>query len=214
MIFFWSYAVVYKKNSKSTTISASNGQKKTGLTLLIWAWSILKSSMKQQEKWSSQPTIVINKDKLINIISILFYFYLMIVLYNNIHTITHKLYSSKFIRYMLWGVTAAVIDLLFLSFFTEFLWLYYLFSQICSFCIAFCYSFWFQKRITFRDNSDNHLLQGAKFLLFQLIWLWINLVILHYIVQTRWGHYLMWSILAKGVVFFRNFSMNKWFNFS
>lgn len=141
-------------------------------------------------------------------------FVIFVTTMNKIRTAITKLFDKTIIRYILWGATAAMIDLFFLSFFTEFLGLYYLVSQTLSFCIAFVYAYLFQKYITFRNNSKQHLTQWAKFLIFQLIWLWINLILLHRVVQYLWWHYIVGSIFAKGVVFFRNFSMNKWFNFS
>lgn len=122
--------------------------------------------------------------------------------------------SSTFVRYFIGGVLSALIDLFFLYCFTEFLNIHYLISQILSFGIAFFFGFWFQKTITFRDRSDKHLTQWARFLIFQLIGLWFNILILHLMVDTFGVYYLLWSIVAKGVVFFRNFSMNKRFNFA
>lgn len=144
----------------------------------------------------------------------------MLLLENNslrmllsLKSLIHKVFQMTFFRYALGGLAAALIDLFFLYVFTEFLYFHYLLSQVCSFCIAFLFAYFFQKYITFRDTSSKHLSQWLIFLVFQLIWLCINLLIMYVVVDHLHVHYLIGSVIAKWVVFFRNFSMNKQFNF-
>lgn len=122
--------------------------------------------------------------------------------------------GSKFIRYAVGGWLAALIDLFFLWVFTDQLGIYYLTSQALSFLISFTFGFYFQKYLTFRDFTGRHGVQALLFLFFQIIGLGINLVILKWAVEYLGIHYLIGSIIAKGVVFIWNYIMNHFFNFS
>lgn len=122
--------------------------------------------------------------------------------------------SHKLVRYIVWWGSAAIIDIVFLWFFTEYLHIYYLVSQILAFVFSFTYGFFFQKYYTFRDKSNSYTKQLMSFLVFQLLWLLIWLIVLKYSVQYFWLHYILWSIIAKWIVFIRNYIMNNYFNFS
>ena len=115
--------------------------------------------------------------------------------------------------YFIGWILAASIDLLVLYLCTDIIEIYYLYSQIIWFCISFIFAFLFQKYITFSNSTNQFLREGLLFFLFQIIGLWINLLILQASVEIIWLHYLLWSIIAKWVVFLRNFSMNNIFNF-
>lgn len=123
-------------------------------------------------------------------------------------------HQSKLIRYAVGGGSAALIDLFFLWLFTHFFGIFYLISQICSFIISLTFGYYFQKYLTFRDFSQRHWKQASIFLLFQLIWLGINLIILKISVEYFGIYYLIGSIIAKGIVFIWNFIMNHYFNFT
>ena len=115
--------------------------------------------------------------------------------------------------YMIWWVLATAIDMFFLYIFTDVLWVHYLFSQILSFSISLVFGFLFQKYITFQTNTWNSVKQLLLFFLFQLLGLWINLLVLKIAVETFNVYYMIGALLAKGIVFCRNFLMNNFFNF-
>lgn len=128
--------------------------------------------------------------------------------------IIKRLYAMQFIRYMIGGGSAALIDMVLLYVCTDQLEIYYLYSQTIAFTISFIFAYVFQKFLTFRDHSDKHLKQWWKFLIFALLWLALNLWIMYIGVDYFHMHYLLSAIIAKWIVFFRNYSMNKRFNFS
>ena len=131
-----------------------------------------------------------------------------------IKKITWIYYEYKAIRYIIGGASAAFLDLVLLYISTDVFWLYYLYSQVIAFVFSFTYAYFFQKFLTFRDHTQNHLLQGGKFLLFAVLGLWGNLLIMYILVDSFHFHYLLSSLISKWIIFFRNYSMNKWFNFS
>jgi len=127
--------------------------------------------------------------------------------------IIKKLFWYKIIRYSIWWWTAALIDLWFLWLFTDIIWIHYLLSAVWAFVISFSFGYRFQKYITFRNNSKKHLLQWWLFLLFQLIWQWLYMWLLWLWVDQFWIYYMFVAIIAKWIVFIRNYISNYYFNF-
>lgn len=125
-----------------------------------------------------------------------------------------KQISIKFIKYWIWWTIWAFVDLYFYRYFSEILKIYYLFALIFSFCISFFVWFFFQKYITFEDNKIFFLKQWTKFLIFQLIWLWINIVLMYFFVDVLWFYHLYVAFFNKWIIFLWNFSMNYFFNFN
>jgi putative flippase GtrA len=124
-----------------------------------------------------------------------------------------KMLSYKIIKYTIWWWLGAFLDLSFLYCFTEFLWIYYIYSSILSFCFSFTFGYLFQKHITFQNKSKKHLLQWWLFLLFQIVWLAINMLFLRIFAKKLWFHYMIVSFLTKFVVFIWNYLSNYFFNF-
>lgn len=124
-----------------------------------------------------------------------------------------KLYSYEFIRYSIWWWLAALLDLFILWLCTDVLWIYYLISAIIAFIISFTFWYFFQKYITFRNTSKQHLKQWWLFLAFQLIWQWIYMLVLRLWVDIRWFYYMLVAIVWKGIAFIRNYLSNHFFNF-
>lgn len=119
----------------------------------------------------------------------------------------------KISKYAIGGAIAAGVDLLFLYIFTDIVGIYYVYSQVFSFVISFFVGFFLQKYVTFQNKHKQYFMQMVWFLIFQLIWLIINLFVLTWAVEHLWVHYMRGSVIAKAVVFVRNFVMNYFFNF-
>jgi len=124
-----------------------------------------------------------------------------------------KLYKYEFIRYSIGWWLAALLDLIVLWLCTDAFWIYYLFSAIIAFIISFTFWYLFQKYITFRDNSKQHLRQWWLFLAFQLVWQWIYMVVLRLWVDVWWFYYMLVAIVWKWIAFIRNYLSNHYFNF-
>ena len=65
--------------------------------------------------------------------------------------------QMRFLRFLISGGTAAVVDLLFLYVLTDGIHMWYLLSSVLAFLAAFSVSFTLQKRWTFRDRSNDRL---------------------------------------------------------
>ncbi len=120
---------------------------------------------------------------------------------------------KKIIKYGIWGAVGALTDLFFLYVFTEYFGIYYLLSQVFSFIISVFVGFLFQKHITFENKWWNIKKQSGLFLSFQVVGILINLWIMAILVEYGGIHYLIASIIAKGIVFWWNFYMNQKYNF-
>jgi len=127
--------------------------------------------------------------------------------------IIKTLFAYKIIRYSLGWWLAALIDLFFLRLFTDVFGLYYLYSALWAFIISFAFWYVFQKYITFRNYSKNHVLQWWLFLLFQLIGQGMYMLMLWIGVDHMHIYYMYVAILAKWIVFIRNYVSNHYFNF-
>jgi dolichol-phosphate mannosyltransferase len=122
--------------------------------------------------------------------------------------------SQQLLSYTIGWIIATFIDISILYCLTDIFHIYYLTSQWISFFISLIFWFLYQKKITFKNSNKISFSHAILFLLFQLIWLWINFIILYISVRYLWLYYIIWSLLSKGIVFLWNFTMNKYFNFS
>jgi len=128
--------------------------------------------------------------------------------------IVKKALNYQFIRYSIgWGL-AALLDLFMLWFFTDIVWIYYILSAILAFIISCTFWYLFQKYITFRNHSKNHLRQWWLFVLFQIIWLGIYLFILWIWVDVLHLYYLLVAIIWKWIAFIWNYFSNHYLNFN
>ena len=124
-----------------------------------------------------------------------------------------KFYSYEIIRYSIGWWLAALLDLFLLRLCTDIFWIYYLISAVISFIISVSFAFFFQKYITFRDKRNNHVKQWLWFIVFQLIWQWIYMLVLRLWVDLLWYYYMFVAIAWKFVAFVRNYLSNRYFNF-
>ena len=124
-----------------------------------------------------------------------------------------KIFRYKIIRYTLWWGLAALLDLFLLRFFTDIVGLYYLISACVAFVFSLGFGYFFQKYITFQNRSNKHFQHWWLFLLFQWAWQGWYILLLWLLTSPFHLYYLYAAIIAKGIVFVRNYVMNHFFNF-
>lgn len=120
---------------------------------------------------------------------------------------------EKLIKYTIIWWLLAILDILLLIFFVEVLNINYLISAIISFIITFFIWFFSQKKITFKNKNKKNLFQISLFFLFQIIWLFINIILLFIFVDLFNQNYIIISIINKFIIFIWNFTMNNIYNF-
>lgn len=131
----------------------------------------------------------------------------------NIKKLKDGILISKFLRYSIAGWIGAGINVFFLRFFTDVVGIFYILSAIFAFIMSLVIWFFLQKYFTFRNKKKKYIRQLSLFVLFQWIWLIIDVALLRLLVDTFWFYYLYVSIFNKAVIFIRNFVMNHFFTF-
>jgi len=108
----------------------------------------------------------------------------------------------KVIKYVISGGIAAVVNLLSLYVFTEFLGIWYLYSSILAFLVAITFSFTLQKFWTFRDHNISKInLQAPQFLIVSVVNnVLINSLLLYIFVELFGLWYILAQIIAGLIV--------------
>lgn len=120
------------------------------------------------------------------------------------------LFKNKTIfKYLFVSVIATLIDIGLLFLLTEFLKINYLISGTISYCIGIIVGYVGQKKLTFNDKNKKIVKQFLIFTAVSLIGLLINLIILKIFVEYFGIHYLISKIIAIGIGFIWNYSINK-----
>ena len=116
----------------------------------------------------------------------------------------------KFIRYIISGGTAAVINIFLLYLLTEFFKFWYLFSAIASFIVAFVFSFILQKFWTFGDNSkaEAHK-QLAIYLFVAIVNLLVNTLLIYLLVEYLTIWYIWAQIISGATIALYSFFVYK-----
>ena len=121
---------------------------------------------------------------------------------------------QRVIKYVISGGTAAVVNIGLLYFFTDALGIWYIFSAVLSFIVAFIVSFSFQKFWTFEDRSTDRMHgQAAVYLAVALINLGINTALIYGFVEFLGVYYILAQIMAGVIIAFENFFVYKKFIF-
>ncbi len=106
-------------------------------------------------------------------------------------------YKNKlYIKYLISGGIATLIDFSLLYFFTDIVNLYYLISASIAFLVAFMISFYMQKFWTFRDNSRKKInKQFFLYFLVGIIGLGANFLGMYLLVEK----YNIWYIYSQAI---------------
>ena len=129
---------------------------------------------------------------------------------------THEVvWKYRFVgKYIVAGGTAATTNLLFLYFFTAVVGLWYVFSAVLAFIIAFVVSFCLQKFWTFEDHSTESVhAQAAFYLVVATINLCLNTALIYVLVEYFAIHYLLAQIMTGTVIACESFFVYRRFIF-
>lgn len=113
------------------------------------------------------------------------------------------------IKYLFISVITTLADILFLFILVEAFGINYLISATISYCIGIIIGYIGQKKITFRDKNKKIIKQFFTFTVVSLIGLLINLGVLKLFVEFFGIHYMISKIIAIGIGFIWNYSINK-----
>lgn len=108
---------------------------------------------------------------------------------------------TKIFRYIISGGTAAVVDLSLLYLFTDIFGIWYLFSAVGAFLVAFLVSFNLQKYWTFKDGSKDRIkTQAAGYFLITAINLGLNTLGIFLLVHYGKIHYLPAQFIVSALI--------------
>ncbi len=114
--------------------------------------------------------------------------------------------NRKIVKFIISGSVATMVDILFLAFFTEIIDLWYVYSAILSFTIAFVISFGLQKFWTFRDHHLGIIRkQLALYFLIAVVSMLINAHAIYFLVEYFSLHYLIAQIIIVAIIGSVNF---------
>lgn len=121
---------------------------------------------------------------------------------------------KEFIKFCLVGMTNLVIDMSVYYFLTRFLHLYYIVAGCISFVISVTWSFYINRKWTFRMAHDDSSSRYFKFFGANFISIVINLTLLYLMVDFWHWHDITAKLITTVIVAFVNFSLNKYWTFS
>ncbi len=124
-------------------------------------------------------------------------------------------HSFIFLRYLVCGVTAAVVNISSLYVFTETAGIWYLYSSILAFFLALIVSFSLQKFVVFKDNGMEKMHhQFSKFFVIAVLGVATNTILVFVCVEALGVWYILSQIIAGIFVMFQNFAFYKLFIFN
>ena len=118
----------------------------------------------------------------------------------------------KLIKYGIIGSTSFIIDFSVTYYLKEILLLDKMLANSCGFCMGACQNFLFNKFWSFK--SDNNIYREfIVFIMIAVVGLTLNSLIILFFNGVLNLNFYLCKIIAVGMVFFWNFSMNYKFNF-
>lgn len=120
----------------------------------------------------------------------------------------------QIIKFLISGLTVALVNFSLLYFFTEFIKIWYLFSVVLSFILAFAVSFTLQKSWTFKDRSLEKVnFQLLSYLGVTLMNLLINVAVVYLLVEKLGFWYMLAQLVANGLIAVESFIIYKFMIF-
>ena len=121
---------------------------------------------------------------------------------------------SEFSRYSLVGLLCALLDIVFLYIFVEYLHFWYLLATTISFSSITYLGYFVQKKFTFRNKSKNHNKQFFLFSFVSITGLIANTILMYLFVSILGIWYILSNIITKIIILFWNFFANKYITFN
>ena len=127
-----------------------------------------------------------------------------------------KISSPVLRQLIIYGTVALIptsVDFLLLYVLTELIGVYYLCSVALAFSVGVFTSYLSQKKLTFKNESQQYFSQFSFFCGVSLVGLILNILIVFSVVEFLNAWYLLGKILATLLVLVWNFSVHKYFTF-
>ena len=121
----------------------------------------------------------------------------------------------KMIKFAIVGVTNLIVDFtIFFSLISFDFWKkHYLGANFTAFCVAVIWSFYINKKWTFRNHDKNYSAQYIKFFAVSFIGLLLAELILYIFVDILLLAHIWGKLTAVFLIYFWNFFANHWWTF-
>lgn len=122
-------------------------------------------------------------------------------------------FTKEFVKFCMVGATNFVIDISIYTALTRLLGIYYIIAAIISASIAITWSFFINKKWTFKDVDRRVRTQYVKFFIANIISLITSLILLYISVDIYGINDLLAKVIITVLVAFLNFTINKLWTF-
>lgn len=130
-----------------------------------------------------------------------------------INKILQKKIIRQFIKFCLIGAFNTFLDFSIYIFLTRVFLIYYLIANLINSTITVTFSFFLNKKWTFRDKNSQVSSQYIKFWIMALFGMGVNELILFLLVKYLGFYDLLAKVVAIGVVLFWNFFIGRYWVF-
>lgn len=120
---------------------------------------------------------------------------------------------KQFVKFCLVGTSNLIIDISVYWVLTRTFHIYYLLAAVFSFVIAVSWSFYFNRRWTFRHQGQDLGNQYFKFFIANVLALILNLSMFYLLVEYINFYDLLAKLIIAFIVAFFNFSLNRFWTF-
>ena len=126
-----------------------------------------------------------------------------------------KVYKKyeEIINYLIFGVLTTLVSILSYAFFTRFINLDYVLSNILSWILSVTFAFFTNLKYVFKTSSSNNVKDMFKFYLSRLTSLGIELVIMYILVTLLSLNDMISKIIVQFIVIVLNYVLSKLFVF-
>lgn len=121
--------------------------------------------------------------------------------------------TKQFIKFCLVGLTNLVVQLCFYFILTRFFHLYYIIAAVLAFIVAVTWSFYINKKWTFKQTDNDHKDQYVKFFIANSLIAVISISLLSLFVEKFGIHDLLSQFLASVICAIINFTINRFWTF-
>lgn len=121
--------------------------------------------------------------------------------------------TKQFVKFSVVGSSNTMVDFLVYLFLTRALAIYYIFAAIISFIVAVTWSFYLNRRWTFRHSGKNSTNQYLKFFIVNTVVMILNLSSLFILVDLFGFYDLVAKLVAAIFLAVLNFSLNRFWTF-
>jgi len=119
----------------------------------------------------------------------------------------------QFFKFCLVGASNLIISLLIYWLLTRFLFWHYIPASIVGFVIAVTWSFFINRKWTFKHQGDDHGRQYLTFVAANLIGMAINLALLAFFIEFLKIYDIAAQLICSVIVAFINFGLNRFWTF-